>query len=137
MDQVDMQNAEQMAREEQAALAVAGAEAKPVFTPGSAAQKAEAVLDAYLSQVVGTMLRGILVSTSGFAPDVLVRSVGRVSGRLCASSLQADLVTTMNFRKALKDAFADGVAQAPPPNSGLVGQPQNVANLKQALKYGR
>lgn len=88
----------------------------------TAVQKAEALLDAQTRQIVGVMIRGILVSCPGITLDVICRSMARVTGSLLADAVRADLALMLRHRSGIKDAFDAGVKStkiepmaAPPP----------------------
>lgn len=107
-----------IAERRQAEVQVNGA-AHPDAT---AVQKAEALLDAQTRQIVGVMIRGILVSCPGITPDVICRSIARVTGSLLADAVRADLSLMLRHRSGIKDAFDAGVKStkvepmaAPPP----------------------
>jgi hypothetical protein len=96
-----------------------GAAAVPDADPAATIQaKAQAVLDAAVRQVLGTVIRGLLVSAPGTQPHVLLNTIARVTGALCAGAVQADLQVLFQLRKGFKDAFDEGVKsikpQAPP-----------------------
>jgi len=94
------------AEKQHAALHVNGAHPQPDQT---AVQKAEAVVDAQLRQVIGVTIRGILVSSPGFPSDVICRSIARVTGALLCDAVHADLALMLKHRAGIKDAFKAGV----------------------------
>lgn len=78
-----------------------------------------------VGQVIGTMIRGLLVSAPGVPPHVLLHAIAWQTGNMLASTIQADLSTLLSMRKSFKEAFHDGVTKAkivPPP---LPGPPAN------------
>jgi hypothetical protein len=79
-----------------------------------AVSKVEAAIEPAVRQVVGTVLRGILVSAPGVPAHMLLNAVARVTGNLLADSLAGDLQTLLRLRKGFKDAFAEGVQAAKP-----------------------
>lgn len=122
-DAADQKTEELRALEEPAprhAAAVVNGGQQPDQT---AVQKAEAVVDAQIRQVVGVVIRGILVSGAGVPPDALCRSIARVTGALLADAVRADLRLMLQHRAGIKEAFKAGIdstrvdpvpAQAPP-----------------------
>jgi hypothetical protein len=73
-------------------------------------------------QVVGTVLRGLLVSAPGFPPHVVMSVIAWQTGNLMADALQADIATAVTLRKLFMDLFCDGVRKAkivhaPPPGA--------------------
>lgn len=70
-------------------------------------------LNAPIRQVVGTMIRGLLVSCPGVPPHVILSVVAWQTGNLIADAMVADLKTQFELRKTFKDSFHDGVKQAP------------------------
>ncbi len=65
-----------------------------------------------LRQVIGTMIRGLLVSAPGIAPHVLLSAIAWECGNLVAGAVQGDLSTILQLRKSFKNSFDDGVAKA-------------------------
>lgn len=81
------------------------------------------VLDAQVRQLLGILLRGLLVSAPGVQPHDLLNSVSRQTGSLVAGSLQGDLATMLRVRKGFKDAFAEGVQGVPIQQPGQAPEP--------------
>jgi hypothetical protein len=72
-------------------------------------------------QVIGTVLRGLLVLSPGVPPQVLLAIIAWQTGNLLAGAFQSDLATTLTIRKNIKDGFADGITKTPiahPPMPG-------------------
>lgn len=82
--------------------------AQPI-TPAAALSQLEKMIDPVVRQVVGTVVRGLLVSAPGVPPHVLLNVIARQTGSLLAGALTADLATVLQLRKGFKDAFAAGV----------------------------
>jgi hypothetical protein len=83
-------------------------------------EKAEAFLDATLLQFVGIGLRGLMVSTGGLPPDVILRSYARVFAKLIGEAMAGDIVPVFKARATIKETFltalkAQPVKPAPPP----------------------
>lgn len=85
----------------------------PTNQDATAAAKGRAVLDAQVTQIVGVVIRGILVSSPGVPGHEVLASVARVTGTLTAGALQGDLQALLTIRKSLKDAFGEGMQKAP------------------------
>ena len=76
-------------------------------------------------QVIGTVLRGLLVSAPGIPPHIIMSVVAWQAGNLMAEALQADIATAIQLRKLFNDSFADGVRKAkivqpPPPRTAAL-----------------
>lgn len=104
-----------------------GSAAHPPETDTGAAAKARAVLDAQIRQIIGTVVRGILVSAPGVPAHEVLNSISRVTGALVSEAVIADLAGHFQLRKGFKDAFHDGVKAAPMQQPGAQPPPQNVA----------
>lgn len=101
----------------QRAMAPAGATAMPTVS------QAEAIFDAQIAQIIGVVIRGLMVSTN-VPPDVLWRSVMRVEARLIGDSLAGDLGPVFGARNAIKAALADTLKALPvKPAPPMLGQP--------------
>jgi hypothetical protein len=86
------------------------------------AQAANALkdVDDYVRQVVGTMMRGLLVSCPGIQHHVMLSAIAWQTGNLAADAIVADLKVHFELRKMFKKAFEDGVGNASmrqPPNT--------------------
>lgn len=107
---------------ERAARAAEGVPADSAAAVAIGQDKAEAFLDAMLLQFVGIGLRGLMVSTAGMPPDVILRSYARVFARLVAEAMSGDLVPVMKARASVKEAFLTTLKQCPikpaPPPAG-------------------
>ena len=77
-----------------------------------AVAKAQTLVDAAVRQVLGVVLRGLMVSTPGIGPEVLARSAAKQVGIILAESMTAELDQMLKLRKQLKDAFDEGVKEA-------------------------
>jgi hypothetical protein len=88
----------------------AAAPPQPI-TPEAAASAIEQQLDPVVRQVIGTMIRGLLVSAPGIQPHILLNSIARQTGSLLAGAVTSDLATVLTLRKGMKDAFGNGVAK--------------------------
>src|ERR1700682_4469150 len=86
----------------------------PAPSPEQLAASTEAIqkLEAPLRQVIGTMMRGLLVSTPGVAPHVVLNAICWQVGHLAAEVIQADLKTTFEIRRSFKASFDAGVGKA-------------------------
>jgi|GEM_PF-5118662 hypothetical protein len=89
--------------------------------------KVKAMLDPQVQQVIGIVLRGLLVSGPGIPPGLLFMSVARVAGGLMSDALQGDIGPVLRLRADMKKAFAEGVdsvkprpAEKQPPRGPLV-----------------
>jgi hypothetical protein len=71
----------------------------------------EQQIEPIVRQVVGTVIRGMLVSCPGVPPHVLLNSIAKQTGSLLAGAFTADLATVLSMRKGLKDSFGNGVAK--------------------------
>lgn len=84
-------------------------------TPEQFAQAANALkdVDGYVRQVVGTMMRGLLVSCPGIQHHVMLSAMSWQMGNLAADAIVADLKVHFELRQMFKKAFDDGVGKAP------------------------
>lgn len=87
-----------------------------------AVDRARTLIDEQVKLVLGVVYRGIIVSSPGVPPIEVLKSIARMSGNIIAAGIQADLTATLMLRREFKDAFAEGVQNAPiaPPPSGNV-----------------
>lgn len=82
-------------------------------TPEQVAQ-IEAQLNAIkpaVRQVMGTVIRGIMVSTN-VPPHVLLNCIAWETGNLLAGALNGDVMALIQVRKGINEAFAQGVRTA-------------------------
>jgi hypothetical protein len=85
------------------------------------------ILDQSITQHIGIMVRGLVMSWPGIPPDVLVQSMAKASGLALSSMLQGNLGDLLKLRLAMKNAFGDGVNRAPmnppaqPPGMKMTG----------------
>ena len=96
-------------------------EARAVAAEGAKINAALKGLDQPIRQVIGTMMRGLMVSAPGVPPHVLLNAIAWQTGNLMAGAIQGDLATVLSLRKGFKDAFADGISKsaiATPPMPG-------------------
>jgi len=95
-------------------MAEGNGEPAGAFTPEQLATLANQLdaLGGPVRQVVGTVLRGLLVSAPGVAPHVLLNVVAWQTGNLLAGAIQAELTTHFELRKGFKEAFADGIQKS-------------------------
>ena len=125
LTEAEMVKIEQGAKEAVADL-MKSAEAGPSGVTGMpTVGQAEQMFDAMVMQIVGTMIRGLMVSTN-VPPDVLWRSIMRVEARLIAESLAGDLGPVLGARGAIKAALTDTLKTLPvkpagPPQPGFPG----------------
>jgi hypothetical protein len=75
--------------------------------------KAHALIDERIRAPLGVMIRGLLVSLSGIPPHEILNSIARVTGKMEAEAIMADMATHFSMRKGFKEAFAKGISQAP------------------------
>ena len=78
-----------------------------------AVQKAEAVLDAQVRQVMGVMLRGLMVSAPGIDPATLLRSTARAMASLMCEAITGDLVPVLQVRAGFRKAFEETLKRMP------------------------
>lgn len=76
-------------------------------------------------QVLGVVVRGMMVSAPGVEPIDTVCATAFQMGALLGDAFEGDLVTILGLRKQIKDAFDKGMnsakpKQAAPPPPGLV-----------------
>ena len=92
----------------------------PVSPAVAEAAAALKQIEPVIRQCVGNTLRGLLVSCPGYPPHIIINAIAWQTGNLLAGAFQADLQTAFALRKALNDAFGDGVKKAPiqPPQLG-------------------
>lgn len=108
-----------------------GHDPQPPTEAQSAQLQALNDLNGPVRQVIGTVMRGLLVSCPGVPAHVLLSVVAWQTGHLIAEAIVADLATQFQLRKAFKEAFNDGVKAAPmkqPP--GQPAAPMSAINLK-------
>jgi len=62
--------------------------------------------------VMGTMVRGLLISSPGVQPHIVMNAIAWQIGNMLASSIQSDnLPALLQLRKGFTDAFNDGMAK--------------------------
>lgn len=69
--------------------------------------------ETYVRRLLGTMVGGLTHTAFGLPIPLLLAIVAKQAGFVAASSMVADLANNMKMRKLLKDAFAEGIQQAP------------------------
>ena len=72
-----------------------------------------ALLDPAVSQVIGTMVRGLLVSAPGCPPHIILNLIAWKTGHFLADAVKADLSALLMLRKGIKEAFDDGIRKTP------------------------
>lgn len=92
---------------------IAQAAERAVETPKDAAQRARDLLDAQVRLIVGTVIRGLLVSAPGVQPVDLLNSICRETGNLVAGAVNGDIAAVLNIRSGFKKNFEFGVKKAP------------------------
>jgi hypothetical protein len=65
-----------------------------------------------INPIIGTMIRGLIVSAPGVPTHVLLNMIAWTTGNFLASALQADITTLIQMRKGFKDCFDDGIRKA-------------------------
>jgi hypothetical protein len=63
-------------------------------------------------QVIGTVMRGLLVSAPGYAPHIVMSVIAWQAGNIMAEAMQADIASSIQLRKLFMDSFSDGVRKA-------------------------
>ena len=97
----------------------------PTMEQAAAATAHWQALSPPVRQVLGTMIRGLLVSAPGIAPHVILSVVAWQAGNLIGEALNADIASAIQLRKMFIDSFSDGVRKAKivqlAPNNGRLG----------------
>ncbi len=66
-----------------------------------------------LRVVIDTMIRGMISSAgANIAPGAMMSMIAWNVGNISATMVQGDLTATLKARKAMQDAYADGVRKA-------------------------
>ena len=94
-----------------------------------------AALDPAIGQVIGTMIRGIIASSGGAPPHVILNLIAWKTGNFLATSVIAEVATSISLRQGFKAAFEDGIKKAPmqtPPPS----MPSSESALESILRKG-
>ena len=63
--------------------------------------------------VVGTMVRGLMVSLPGVAPPAILQMLCYEVANCVGQALQGDLTTLASIRKGYREAFEEGLRKAP------------------------
>jgi hypothetical protein len=72
-----------------------------------------ATLEPGMRAVCGTMVRGLLVSSPGVNPAILLNLIAFHTGNMLAQSLQGDIATLHTLREGFREAFKEGIKAAP------------------------
>ncbi len=100
---------------------------EPKAAPMSASH-AESILDAQVMNVVGVVTRGLIVSSAGVPPDVLLRSMARCFARVVGEAIAGDLAPVFQVRASVREAFEKTLRTIPvkpaPQPQRMPGQPQ-------------
>lgn len=86
-----------------------------VPTPEQVAQ-ADAMLNRVTPQlraVVGTMIRGLMMSFPGVAPHAILTMICFETANFAGQALQGDIAMMSGIRKGYRDAFEEGLRKAP------------------------
>lgn len=86
--------------------------AAPAEDPRAVAHQQLRQIQEPVRMVVGTTIRGLLVSVPGVPADVLLNAIAWQVGNLLGSSLEGDLAVMLRLRNGFKAAFEDGVNKA-------------------------
>src|ERR1700719_752994 len=78
------------------------------------AARGKAALDVQVGPILGTMIRGLLVSAQGIPAHMILESIARVTGGLLADSIAGDLGPVLKLRAGFKEAFDEGVRSSKP-----------------------
>lgn len=71
------------------------------------------MLDAQVRNILAIVLRGIMVSSPGVSPQMVLNAICRQTGSLCAGSIAGELAGVLAHRAGFKKAFEEGVQKAP------------------------
>lgn len=101
-------------------------ELPPNVTPEqlAAAARAQMAINDGVSKVVGTMIRGLMVSFPGVPEHIICQVVAHHTAFTLASIWSGDLGSVLGIRKDLKAAFDEGMHKAP-----LGATPADISNL--------
>lgn len=78
----------------------------------TAERKIGEMLAPQFRQVLGIVMRGIMISTPNVPAHIVLNVLCREMGQLAAESLSADLPTVFKLRQGYKAAFNEGVKAA-------------------------
>lgn len=65
-----------------------------------------------VKQVVGTMMRGLMVSAPGVPPHLLLSVFCWQCGNLCGEALVGDIASMIEIRNTFRESFLDGLQKA-------------------------
>lgn len=71
-----------------------------------------ATISPQIRAVLGTVFRGLMVSTPGVPPHVVLQICCFECGNFAGSALQGDVIELIKLRKSFKDSFEDGISKA-------------------------
>ena len=72
-----------------------------------------ATISPAVKAVVGTMIRGLMVSFPGVPPHVVLTMLSFETANFIGQALQGDIAMIAGIRKGYKEAFEEGLRKAP------------------------
>lgn len=87
--------------------------AQAAIPPAVATAKIKELVDQQVQQVMGIMIRGILVSSPGIPPNIVIPAIARACGKMLAMSITGSVEQTVKARGDMKAGFEDGLKQVP------------------------
>ena len=70
-------------------------------------------IDVQLRQAIGFMVRGILVSAPGVPPEMIAKSIARITGELIGQAVCGDIVAVLTIRRECKENFTKSMGDMP------------------------
>ena len=72
---------------------------------------AEEMIDSQVRQVLGVVIRGLMVSAPGVPAQMLACSIARITAEMISNGMAGDLAAILTVRKSVKEAFNDAIAK--------------------------
>src|SRR5271156_3441831 len=79
----------------------------------AAAQQIINALDPAVSNIINTVIAGLVTLSGGAPPSIVLNMIAWKTGNLLASKVVADIAQQATVRKGFRDAFGDGISKAP------------------------
>lgn len=84
----------------------------PAIEPPPAPVNPTSAIDAQISQIMGIIVRGVLVSAPGVPHHLLLNSIARTTGKLLAMAVTGNTIEmSAKARRDFQDSFRDGLSK--------------------------